>query len=247
MKNKLIDRIDWVAYRKNVETDISNNRLWCMGAGLDDGLHEENIKDLEEELENILEGNYQTIIDKYVKNMGEEDTMNYFMEFFNDKEQAKHKGTGEKDKDGLFLDALTDIAMFAGWQHLEFEDSKQRSITLQGWAQEFAGAHADTDWEQADYIELIDKFAGQKVDKWMKLHPLQPSYVDRITDINIYSGKEGRMYIRCKVDGEQRSSVQMSLADAVRFNDNTDRLELAAKYFKNALQPEQNNSRAINR
>ena len=85
MKNNLIDRIDWVAYRKNVETDISNNRLWCMGAGQDAGLHEENIKELEEELENILEGNYQTIIYKYVKNMGEEDTMNYFMEFFNDK------------------------------------------------------------------------------------------------------------------------------------------------------------------
>lgn len=247
MEKNLIDRIDWVAYRKNVEADISNNRLWCMGAGQDAELHEENIEELEEELENILEGNYQTIIDKHVKYMGEEDAVNYFMDFFKDQELVQNKAISKKENNELLLDALADIAMYAGWQHLEFDDSKQRSITLQGWAQEFVEKHAETDWKENDYINLVDKFAEEKIAKWVRMHPMQPSYAERITDINIYSGKSGGMFIRCKIDGEQQTAERMSFADTVKLNDNTDRLELAAKYFKNALQPEQSHTRGFNR
>ena len=64
----------------------------------------------------------------------------------------------------LFLDALADIAMYVGHKNIEFEDSKERNITLRAWAQEFVDKYADADWEKMDYIILVDEFAAGKVD-----------------------------------------------------------------------------------
>ena len=164
-----------------------------------------------------------------------------------EKTNSQEQRTGNPDKEQLFLDALTDIAMYVGWKHLEFEDSKERTLTLQGWAREFTKTHAATDWENEDYIDLVDKFAGEKVDKWLKLHPVQPSYKERITDINIYSGRDGGKYIRCRIDGEQQMGVKMSFADTVNFGDNTDRMALAARYFKETLQEGERHDRGMKR
>lgn len=58
----------------------------------------------------------------------------------------------------------------------------------------------------------------------------------RVTDINIYSGMNRNMYIRCKVDGVQQMARKLSKADGFALNDNTDRQELAERYFKDVLE-----------
>ena len=70
-------------------------------------------------------------------------------------------------KQDLFLDVLTDIALYVGWQKIEFKDSKERSITLRAWAQEFVNRYADADWENTDYINLVDEFAAKKVNEFL--------------------------------------------------------------------------------
>ena len=82
MKQELIDNINWTGYRKEIEQAISNERLWAMGAGDDSMLHEQNIEEYTEELENILEGNYNLVIEKYEKTLGEDAAIDHFKGFF---------------------------------------------------------------------------------------------------------------------------------------------------------------------
>ena len=249
MKKELIDNINWTAYRKDVEGTIRNERLWMMGAGEDASIHEDNIKELTEELENIIEGNYQMVIDKYENLMGEEETVRVFSDFFIE-DPEKIMLQSENQRNELFLDALTDIALQTGWEHVEFEDSKTRSITLRSWANEFADKYAGTDWEKLDYISTVDDFATKKLDAWLHRQPelLNPQeQKERISDIHIYSGRDAKTYIRCKIDGEQQMGRKLSFADVCSFNDRTDRMELAVRYFKDVLEPEQTREQGMKR
>ena len=157
MTDSLVDRIDWVAYRKEVEQGIRNERLWCMGGGLDAGLHEENMRELLEELDYITNGQYQEVIKKYDNYMG--DANEYFKGFY--KSEKKENA--------------------------------------------------------------------------------------RITDINIYSGKNGEMFVRCKIDGQQQMAEKLDRKDVMDFDDNTDRVALAEKYFKDVLQNECNVQNGLKR
>ena len=249
MKKELIDNINWTAYRKDVEGTISNERLWMMGAGEDASIHEDNIKELTEDLENIIEGNYQIVIDKYEQLMGEEETVRVFSDFFIE-DPEKVMLQSENQRNELFLDALTDIALQTGWEHVEFEDSKTRSITLRSWANEFADKYANADWEKLDYITTVDVFATQKLDALLHRQPelLNPQeQKERISDIHIYSGRDNRTYIRCKVDGEQQLGKPLKFADVCRLDDRTNRQELASRYFKDALEPEQAREQGMKR
>ena len=69
----------------------------------------------------------------------------------------------------------------------------------------------------------------------------------RVTDINIYSGKDHNMYIRCKVDGEQQMARRLGKADVAALDDNTDRQELAERYFMDVLQQEQQLEQGLKR
>lgn len=249
MKQELIDNINWTAYRMEVEQAINNERLWMMGAGTDCELHEQNIEELREELENILEGNYQMVIDKLEQYMGDEETIEHFRNFFIEGPEKKAV-QDENQRDELFLDALTDIALQTGWEHVEFEDSKTRSITLRSWANEFADKYADADWEKLDYITTVDDFATKKLDALLHRQPeLLQNQVqrERISGIQIYSGKDGKTYIRCKIDGQQQMAKQMNLTDVLNFGAETDRKELAARYFKEALEPGQTREQGLKR
>ena len=57
MKQELINNINWAEYRKEIEGTIRNERLWAMGAGEDASIHEDNIEELTEELDNIINAN----------------------------------------------------------------------------------------------------------------------------------------------------------------------------------------------
>lgn len=155
-----------------------------------------------------------------------------------------------EQRNELFLDALTDIAMHVGWEHVEFHDSKERSITIRSWAQEFADTHAATDWQVTDYIDTVDEFAAAKVAAWLgkDLKSTQVRNLDeRISDIHVYSGSDNRTYIRCKIDGEQQMGRQLKFADVCSFGEHTDRHELAERYFKDALEQGQNREQGMKR
>ena len=250
MKQELFDNINWTAYRMEVEQAINNERLWLMGAGTDYELHEQNIEELREELENILEGNYQMVIDKHEQYMGEEETIEHFRNFVIE-EPEKKAVQDESQRNELFLDALTDIALQTGWEHVEFEDSKTRSITLRSWANEFADKYADADWEKLDYITTVDDFAQKKLDAFLegqgRAMPKAGADRDRITDVNVFVGRDNRTYIRCKVDGEQQISRQLSFRDVCNFDDKTNRNELAERYFKDVLEAAQTREQGMKR
>lgn len=155
-----------------------------------------------------------------------------------------------KQQNELFLDALTDIAMHVGWEHVEFHDSKERSITIRSWAQEFVDTHVATDWEVKDYIDTVDEFAAAKVAGWLgkDLKSTQERNQDeRISDIHIYSGSDSRTYIRCKIDGEQQMGRRLSFADVCSFGEHTDRMELAGRYFKDVLESGQQREQGMKR
>ena len=249
MKQELIDNINWTGYRKEIEQAISNEHLWAMGAGDDSMLHEQNIEEYTEELENILEGNYNLVIEKYEKTLGEDAAIDHFKGFFiNNPEKVTLQAENQRNE--LFLDALTDIALHVGWEHVEFQDSKERSITLRSWANEFADTHAATDWQMTDYIDTVDEFAAAKVAAWLgkDLKSTQERNPDeRISDIHVYSGSDSRTYIRCKIDGEQQISRQLKFADVCKFGEHTDRHELAERYFKDVLEEGQNREKVMDK
>lgn len=56
------EMIDWDAYRISVEGTIANEEMWALGGS---DFAEDNIAELEEELECIDDGDYDTILDKY--------------------------------------------------------------------------------------------------------------------------------------------------------------------------------------
>ena len=98
-----------------------------------------------------------------------DDTMrDYAEETLKAVEQSAGHAVSLKKNISLFLDALADIAMEVGYKGIEFKDSKERSITLRAWAQEFVDKYANTDWEQMDYIILVGEFAVEKVNEWVK-------------------------------------------------------------------------------
>ena len=71
----------------------------------------------------------------------------------------------------LFLSAMTDIALALGWQRIEFEDSRARESLIRTWAEEFVVNHKNTDWEENDYFNLVDAFAKDKIESYLKDHP----------------------------------------------------------------------------
>ena len=249
MKQELYFNINWTAYSKKLEQDIQNNRLRISGGGQDAGLLRANIKELTEELDNIYNGNFQTITDKYEQTLGKDEALNHFYDFLIEK-PVRQTEVDSKQSDELFLDALTDMAVYVGWQQLEFDDSRVRTALIRDWATEFADLHQTTDWESADYITTVDQFVGDKLTAYINEHQQMlkgRNTKDRITDINVYSGRDNRMYIRCKIDGEQQISRKLSFADVCKFNDRTDRMELAARYFKDVLEPEQSRQQGMKR
>lgn len=93
-----------------------------------------------------------------------DDTMrDYAEETLHSIKKSAYHASWLKSNISLFLDALADIAMYAGRRNIEFKDSKERSITLRAWAQEFVDKYADADWEKMDYIILVNEFAVEKV------------------------------------------------------------------------------------
>lgn len=64
------------------------------------------------------------------------------------------------------LEAVADIAYNAGVQHLfDKQDSREVIMNLINWAREFEILHAETNWDEKDYLIEIDKFYQEKIEK----------------------------------------------------------------------------------
>lgn len=85
-------------------------------------------------------------------------------------------------------------------------------------------------WEEREEAKAIQKFKNDvTVNKVLQ----------RISDIEIYPSGDRNMSIRCKIDGVQQMAVNLSWRDAVEYKDWGDEKQLAADYFKEALNEEQ--------
>lgn len=76
-------------------------------------------------------------------------------------------------KEELYLDAVTDMALNAGQNHILFKSSKERNDTLRSWAHEFADRYAGTDWNAVDYVATVNTFAQSKSDEYLNAHPVE--------------------------------------------------------------------------
>ncbi|WP_455635186.1 hypothetical protein [Parabacteroides sp.] len=64
------------------------------------------------------------------------------------------------------LEAVADISYNAGVQHLcDNENSREVVMNLIDWAREFEKIHAETDWDEKDYMIEIESFYNDKIRK----------------------------------------------------------------------------------
>lgn len=61
------------------------------------------------------------------------------------------------------LETIADIAYIAGYHKYSSGDSRLNVSQFVAWANEFEVVHKKTDWDQADYITLIDAFTENKI------------------------------------------------------------------------------------
>lgn len=61
------------------------------------------------------------------------------------------------------LETIADIAYIAGYYKYSSGDSRLDASLFLAWANEFEKHHKITDWEQADYISLIEEYTENKI------------------------------------------------------------------------------------
>lgn len=94
------------------------------------------------------------------------------------------------------------------------------------------------EWEERQNARAIQKFKNDvTVNKMLQ----------RISDIEIYPSGDRNMSIRCRIDGVQQMAVNLSWRDAVEYNNWGDEKQLAADYFKDALNEKQELHSSIRR
>lgn len=235
MKENLIRIMDWDAYRKNLEDSIRNEGIWSLGDISEENPHEENIEKIQEELEYIVNGQYQSVIDEKFKVMGN-DAINCFSEFYRNKEEI----IDMIDWDEVYGDMENSINNERLWAAGSYEHG-ENADRLEHFLQCI---------DDGDYQPLLDYYGTEYFIKdylYTEDELQQQRQKERITDINIYSGKDGKMYIRCKIDGEQQSAERLDKNDILSLDENTDRHELAAGYFKDALNKAEEQSHSMKR
>lgn len=91
--------------------------------------------------------------------------------------------------------------------------------------------------EDKDIDKIIERFGVHTPDYlFCDYETYNQSY--RISDINIYSGRGGGLFVRCKIDGVQQMGRQMNKLDVVCMQDDRNRDVIAARYFKDVLMGE---------
>lgn len=61
------------------------------------------------------------------------------------------------------LEAVADIAYYAGYKGFSTGDSRADVFEFIHWAQEFENQNQDKDWDKHDYITEIEDFAEAKI------------------------------------------------------------------------------------
>ena len=95
------EKIDWKEYHKDLLGSLSNERLWSKAVVDGFNPHLENIYSLENEIENIEQGNYDEIINLHT------DTPDYFDDFLLQSPPASPNGLCKEQKINMLLALLT--------------------------------------------------------------------------------------------------------------------------------------------
>lgn len=60
------ERIDWEEFKKDLEVSIANEKIWAMGStGEECEMHLDNIERMKEQIEDIENGDYDSILHYY--------------------------------------------------------------------------------------------------------------------------------------------------------------------------------------
>ena len=94
---------------------------------------------------------------------------------------------------------------------------------------------------------LYDLLSGQSLEKGHSLHSAPPLDTPHISHVTLYKGLNDRMYIRCKIDGEQQMGKPVKPEDAKLTNAQEDLQRLVEKYFMNERDVRQDSSRTFKR
>jgi hypothetical protein len=67
-----------------------------------------------------------------------------------------------------FAESLADIAQMAGAKKFYSGDSREDIDLFITWAEEFEAIHANTNWEEIEYMDEIENFAMGKINDYNK-------------------------------------------------------------------------------
>lgn len=66
-------------------------------------------------------------------------------------------------EDFKLFEAIADIAFMAGQKGFFSGDSRADIAEFISWAKEFEAIHEDTNWDEVDYISIVDAFTTNKL------------------------------------------------------------------------------------
>jgi hypothetical protein len=66
-------------------------------------------------------------------------------------------------EDFKLFEAIADIAFMAGQKGFFSGDSREDIAEFISWAKEFEAIHEDTNWDEVDYISVVDAFTTNKL------------------------------------------------------------------------------------
>lgn len=68
------ESIDWRSFQKDLEASLENEKIWCKGSllGVDREVHKSNIERIEEHLEDIKKGDYESVLNFYEEELFED-------------------------------------------------------------------------------------------------------------------------------------------------------------------------------
>lgn len=65
-----VERIDWEAFKKDLEASLANEKIWAMGSTDDEyDMHMENIERMEEQIESIENEDYDSVLEAYAESV----------------------------------------------------------------------------------------------------------------------------------------------------------------------------------
>lgn len=116
-------------------------------------------------------------------------------------------------------------------------DFKTGTVTMKECLYQYHGYHSPEPFS-LPLQNVVNEINRESWYKWIRIDENRKDIKKedtRITDVTIFTTKDGYMNIKCKIDDRQQLSKPLKQEDVRTLTDKTDRKELAGKYFSEEL------------